>query len=281
MMSSTDVDWTRRRPALPVRLFGFSVVLFSVLGLGVGLLLVESFAADLNASVRVSQSAMGAISETIAVVDEVADGTTRSLTSASRSVSSVSETVGSTAETLEGVASFIEDDLPGDLESIREAFPAAIQAASAMDTAMRALSLFGVDYDPEEPFAESLRKVELALAELPSELRSQSEAMRRLIPSANELAVESLGLGADLESLSSSMEGFRRLTEDYQAILDEAEITIEETSVSLGAQTWLFRVLVVLTALVGVLIGFALLWLARWVEVVAETEAYPASRSVQ
>lgn len=239
------------------------VVALSVLGLGLGLFLVESLTRNLQASVRVSQSAVGAIGETIAVVDEVADGTARSLSSASRSVASVSETVGSAAETLDEVAGFIEEDLPEDLETIRAAFPAAIQAASTMDTAMRALSLVGVDYDPEQPFGESLREIESALAELPTELRSQSEAMRILIPAADGLAEESLGLEADLEELSSSMDEFQRLTEDYQAILAETEVTIEETRVSLGVQTWLLRLFVVMIALVGILIGSAMRSVAR------------------
>ena len=148
---------------------GVTTIAASVVGLALGLVLVGALADDLRATVSLSRSAIGAIGDTIEVLDDAAERIDESLDAAAGSVSSASATAEATAEALQEVASFLEGELPEQLESIRQSMPAAIQAAGAIDGTLRALSLFGVDYSPDEPFDDSLRRVETALSGLPDD----------------------------------------------------------------------------------------------------------------
>ena len=259
------VEPTRPGAAVFARYAGIVIVVLSALGLVGGLFVVESLADDARSSVSVSQSALQAVSETVETIDAVALDTAASLGAASRSVGEVSATVDEAVIALEGVADFLEFDLPETLDAVQTSMPAAIQTANAVDGTLRALSLFGVDYDPDEPFGESLSRVNTALATLPDELRVQSSAIRELIPSTSQLAVESDRLADSMSGLEESLDGFVALTGDYEATLTEAEVTIDATSSSIDSSIWTIRALVVGAGLVGIVAGAALAALAAHV----------------
>jgi methyl-accepting chemotaxis protein len=258
------------RPNSPVfaRYAGIVVVVLSALGLVGGLFVVESLADDARSSVSVTQSALQAMSDTVETIDEVALDTSDSLGAASRSVGEVSATVDEAVTALEGVADFLEVELPDTLDAVQMSMPAAIQTANAVDGTLRALSLFGVGYDPVEPFGDSLSRVNTAIASLPDELRAQSDAIRELIPSTSQLAVESDLLSDSMSGLQESLGGFVELTDTYEVTVADAETTIDATSASIDSSIWTIRALVVGAGLIGIVAGAALAALGAHVEAV-------------
>lgn len=246
-----------------IRSTGAIVIVLSVAGLLLGLHLTRSLADDLRSTVAVSQSALVAIDQTIDAVDGIAADTASSLDAASESIDSAAVNVEGAMVAVEQMADFLDEDLPDTIESIQTAMPAAIQTAAAIDATLSALSLFGVDYDPDEPFGQSLARVNTALALLPIELRAQSESLRLMIPSAEALAAETADLSTSVADLSDRLTGFTDLTESYQTTLVEAEAAIEQTDSSVEASLWLIRVLIAAMAVAGVLVGAGLLAIGR------------------
>jgi hypothetical protein len=245
------------------RYAGFTVVVLSIAGLVAGLILVEGLGSYTRSSISVSQSALGAIGETIEAVDEVALDTAASIEAASRSVDEASTTVDGAISGLDSLATLLEEEIPATIESIQSSLPAAIQAANAIDRTLRALSLFGVDYNPREPFDESLSRINSALGSLPAEMQAQSEAVRALIPSGEALVVEIDQLSANLDGLGESLGEFTSLADSYESTIAEAEATIEGADGSIGWRIWLLRALLILGAIIGLAVGFALLVLGR------------------
>jgi len=235
-----------------------TLVVLSLAGLVAGLILVQGLSSYTRASVSVSQSALEAISQTIEAFDEMAADTSASIGAASRSVDEASTTVGTAISGLDDLATLLEEDIPATVETIRTSMPAAIQAANAIDGTLRALSFFGVDYRPEEPFDESLSRINAALASLPDDLRTQSESIRELIPSGETLVGEIDQLSAQLDGLGESLARFTALAVNYESTITEAETTIEEANDSIGWRIWLLRALVILAAIVGMSVGAAL-----------------------
>lgn len=248
---------------------GLVVVVLSIVGLVGGLFLLQSLADEARASVSVSRSALEAMSQTVGLVDEVAADTAASLENASDSVDQVSATVEEAVTALETTADFLETELPETLETVRTSMPAAIQTADAVDSTLRALSLFGVSYDPDEPFGESLARVDRALASLPEQVRAQGEALRGLVPSATQLAADSGDLATSMSGIEDSLDGFVELTADYETTLTEAETTIAATDGSIGTSLWVLRALILIAGLLGVLAGAAIITLGRQVRALA------------
>lgn len=243
------------------RYAGIAISALSVAGLVVGLILIQSLSGDLRGSVSVSRSALEAISRTIEAVDGVAVSTAASIDSASQGVDRASETTENAAATLEAVASFLDEQMPETIESITNSMPAAIQAANAIDNTLRALSIFGVDYDPEQRFGESLADVNRALASIPADLEAQSESIRELTASSQELVDDTDQIALSIQNLSESLEGFTSLTATYEETIAEAQATIDETDDSIDSSLWMMRLLLIVAAIAGVVTGLVLLML--------------------
>jgi len=261
----------RSLEGLPIRPLAVGVVLLSVVGVVIAMVMTQTLSRDVRSSISVSNAALDVIGETIETFDEVAVGTATSLDSTSDSVVSASVTLDGAVTTLDGVADFLEGELPETLESVQTSMPAAIQAANAVDGTLRALSFVGVDYDPDEPFGESLSRVNTALSTLPNEIRTQSESLRRLIPSAEQLAGDTEGLASSLEEVEESLAGFTSLTATYQATIDEAETAIAATSETIDLNIWMIRALILTTGLLGVLVGIVLWSLAQRLDTLTGT----------
>jgi hypothetical protein len=270
-----ETEPSPRRVRAGLSAAGVITIAASVVGLVLGLILVGALADDLRATVSLSRSAIGAIGDTIEVLDDAAGRIDESLDAAAGSVSSASATADATAEALQEVATFLETELPDQLESIRQSMPAAIQAAGAIDGTLRALSLFGVDYSPDEPFDDSLRRVETALSGLPEDLRLQSESLRRLAPAADELSTEADRLALALTGLREDLGSLDGLTDSYLVTVEQAETTIADTESSLAGTAWLLRALLIAAAVAGLAVGSALVVIGRTlapVVVIEETD---------
>lgn len=242
-----------------VRGAGIFMLVASVGGLILGLMLIDSLTEDFRASVDVSRSAIASIGDTITVANELAGATSASIEAASVSASSAADTTRDASAGIQNVADFLDAELPQDIEAIQSALPGAIGAADAIDSTLGALSFFGVDYAPDEPFGVSLRRVQTALLTLPQEIRAQSETLRSLAPSADALADDVEGLAQSLEELSEGLSGVGALTDSYAETVAEAETAIEQTGSSLERTILLLRSVVVLTAVAGAVLGFGLI----------------------
>ena len=274
-----ETEPSPRRVRAGLTAAGVITIVASLVGLVLGLILVGALADDLRATVSLSRSAIGAIGDTIEVLDDAAGRIDESLDAAAGSVSSASATADATAEALREVASFLETELPDQLESIRQSMPAAIQAAGAIDGTLRALSLFGVDYSPDEPFDDSLRRVETALSGLPEDLRLQSESLRRLAPAADELSTEADRLALALTSLREDLGSLDGLTDSYLVTVEQAETTIADTESSLAGTAWLLRALLIAAAVAGLAVGSALVVIGRTLAPVVVIEETDVDRS--
>jgi hypothetical protein len=141
--------------------------------------------------------------------------------------------------------------------------PAAIQTASAIDATLRALSFLGVDYDPDEPFDESLIAVEAALADLPDQLGAQAEAIRALVPVSFEFAGDATTMAESFSSLAAELAKSEALIDTYRATLLQAEGVVDQTGSSLTADIWLIRLMIVMMGLTGAALAVGLIVLGR------------------
>jgi hypothetical protein len=270
------------RVARVLNVTGYTAMVMSLSALILGLVMVETGARDAQATIEVSGEAMDAIVDTVGVIDDATSEIREGIDAAADGVGGVSATAIVGSQSIEEVANFLENDLPADLEAIRNAMPAAIQAAGAVDGALRALSFVGVDYAPSEPFDESLRSVERALTDLPDDLRSQSESLRDLVPAAAELAGEADRLSITLLRIGDDLEQLEGITQTYNAALTEARATLEQTGSTLDRNLWLLRITLVALALGGMALGVGLVAMSRFVDsfLLANRDDIPQTRAL-
>ena len=255
-----------------ISIIGGALMASGAVGLVVGLLLVDSLTGEFGDTLDVSRSALVTIGDTVALAEEISTGTADLAATAASAAGSAALASTQAGVTLSGVADFLDERLPADIESIALALPGVIDAADAVDGTLRALSLFGVDYSPDEPFGESLRRIEGALDGLPGEITTQSQTIRALIPTAEVMAEDIDLLSDQLLDLSERLSNVDELADSYSAAVEEAAGVFDETDGSLDRTILLLRVLVVLGALSAVAVGLALIGMDRSMTVLVSEE---------
>jgi hypothetical protein len=242
---------------------GVVAIVASVIGLILGLIMVGNLSDYLEESVGVTESALGAVDETLSLIESVTTEVEGAIGSAAQSIGSVSDAAAAASGDLESVADFLGGELHDSIQALLDTMPAAIQTAGVIDRTLSALSFFGVDYDPAQPFDESLIAVESALEGIPSQLETQAGAIRGLVPISEQFAADAGATAESFETLSAELASSQQIVDSYRATLDQAQAVVERTRISLSASTWLLRLIVVLMTLTGVALGTGLYVVGR------------------
>lgn len=164
---------------------------------------------------------------------EAIEGIESATRSAGRTMDSVGTVIGTTSEV-------VETDLANSVESAVNTLPALVDTSRIIDRSMRALSLVGVDYDPEQPLDQSLTDLEDALRPVPDQLRSQVDTLEEVQTDIGEIAVDAGVLAATLLEARIDMTDAKTILVSTAENVDRASasiVTIQEdvsTYVTLG-----------------------------------------------
>ena len=251
-----------------VSVVGAAVVVASLVGLVVGQQVIGSLTDEVGRTLDVSRVAIGSVGETVETARVIADSASAAVSSASAAAESAALASEDAAAALRDLSGFLETSLPSNLDAIRRALPAAISAADGVDTTLGALSLFGVDYAPDEPFADSLRRIEDALIDLPTDLAVQSASIAELVPSADQMAADIGALADDLSQLSMELSGSDDLADSYGDSVSAADIALSETESSVEQTRTQLRIVLAIATISGVALGLAIVSIDRKLDLV-------------
>lgn len=163
---------------------------------------VADLLVDLGDSVEATELI---VTTTVEAIESIESATS----SGAGALDSVGQVIGNTANVVRG-------DLAGSIESVVDSLPALVDTGRVIDRTMRALSLVGVDYNPEVPLNEALTDLEQSLRPMPDELRSQADALTAVRQEIDLIAVDADALAVTLEDALGDMA--------------EAELVLESTA---------------------------------------------------
>ena len=242
--TSASLRLARRLRALGV----FGLVAAVVFG-SVGWVLVGRVSAELTATFEPMSEVVTDIADTIAASETLVAHTTNALSSIENATRSTARTIEAVNEVLGESAGLAGDEVADSLDTAVESLPGLIATAQVVDRTMRALSLLGVDYDPEQPLDESLSELETSLRPVPEQIRDQA---RLLLQARSDIGVISTDAG-DLADVL--LETQTQLTEAQQVLADastnaaEAADGVTAITEDLDTYTLMARALVVVAAL--------------------------------
>jgi ABC-type transporter Mla subunit MlaD len=130
---------------------------------------------------------------------------------------------------------------------VDDALPALIDVAAVIDRTLSALSdvPFGPDYDPAEPFDESLRSIQRELDGLPEALRAQADLVRQASGSLAEVRTGTTSIADQLDELERSLRDADRLMDGYADTTARARTVVERRQRELDGDLRSARLLVV------------------------------------
>ena len=192
----------------------------------------------------------GATLETVADSIDLAgvtiDAVEDSLFTMEETIGGVAVAVQESDSVIAEIAAILSEDLPDSIEVARKAMPGVVAGAQVIDTTMRGLRFFGVDYDPEIPFPDAVRELDAALADIPADLRRQGSVLGTFSADVGALVADLGALKGDLAELRLELFNASALEQDYRRALAEAGVLVDESRADLAAQTGWLRALAVL-----------------------------------
>lgn len=205
----------------------------------------------LEASFGVTSEAVDALAGTVDLAVDTLRTVERSLDRTARTTRDVGGALDDAGEVLGATADLTEGQLASSLQEVEDALPALIQVAAVIDRTLSALDAvpFGPDYDPVEPFDDSLRAVRTEIADLPETLREQADLIRRSRRSMRAVGDGTDQIANDIEGLSRSLSAAGELLAGYAETAVGARDVVAEGRAGLGARLDLGKGLAVVLGL--------------------------------
>ena len=232
--------------------------LFAVLGIGgliasliagvLGIAVVATLTRSADQSLAVTVKAVETADETVALAADTLGIVSDSFDTLVPSAELAAATFEDAAMVIADTTVVVTVDVPDALDAVVAAMPAIETAAEIIDNALRVLSFVGVDYNPEVPFDEAVAELESAIADLPDQLRAQTEPLASLASDFEEFGVATAEITDDLTDLQRQLEEAERLLDSYASTAGEATEVVTAIREDLQWQRWLMVVVVVLVA---------------------------------
>lgn len=211
-----------RQSTLLISLGALSIVAALVFGIG-GFMIVSAMMSGAGTTIRSTATVV----DDVAVATEAAALSVTSVLDVVDDIESAARSSARTLRTVEGLLTDIGDraveDVAASLESAVDAMPGIIQTGRLVDRTLSALSLIGVDYDPDVPLDEALESLEQSLAPLPGEIRQQAELLEEATADIAEISESSSSLAANLLEIRIELL-------EAEGVVAGAAVNVEEVS---------------------------------------------------
>ena len=241
-----------RRVGRLMRTVGLVGVVAGVGAIAVCLWLLHDVDRVFGRSLVVSAESLATVDDSLGVAAESVAAVGAGLDDAEQTSRGLESSLTDGADLLQETARLTRNDVASSLESFQRSLPALIEVSGTVDRTLRAVDQLpvGPEYNPEEPFDESLRSLQEDLDGLPGDLREQAAAIDEAGDNLAIVGRQSVDIADSLQDVRVNLDRAGRVLGDYQATAGEARGLLEETQADLGRRLWILRALVVVLGLV-------------------------------
>jgi len=250
-------------------------------------------------SVETLETVMAMLTQTEAVLVSVND----TMDTAAQTTLNLSTTIADTIPLLEQVAVVVSDQLPANVEAIQASVPNIAAVATVVDNTLTRLSAFeinqtipipfnpiqiqydlGIEYNPEEPFGDSIEQLGTSLEGLPEELRSLRGELEVSAANLEILSADLDTASGDIEAINAELANFIPLLEQYVLLLDRVITGVKQTRADVANNLEMIKLVgtvlpiaLALTQLAPLVVGWDLLTARNKPQVIVkEVEVQPS-----
>jgi hypothetical protein len=235
-----------------MRAVGIAGVLGGIAAIAIGLWLIQDLDTLLGRSLTLTSESLTTVDASLAAATESVTVVGDGLADAERTSRGLEQSLAEGGAMLEETADLTRNDVAGSLESFERSMPALIQVSGTVDRTLRAVDDLpvGPEYDPEEPFDETLRALQEDLDGLPEDLREQADAIDEAGTNLTHVGRQSVEIADSLGEIRSSLTETSRVLGEYQSATADARDLLDQTQSDLTRRLWVLRVLVIVLGVI-------------------------------
>jgi hypothetical protein len=245
-------DPALRRIGRLMRTVGIVGVLAGILAVSVALWFLHDLNTLLGRSLRLTRESLTTVDASLTVAADTIATVGDGLVDAERTSRGLEDSLADGAALLQETARLTRSDIASSLESFERSMPALIQVSGTVDRTLRAVDDLpvGPEYDPDEPFDETLEALQDDLDGLPDDLRDQADAIDEAGDNLGRVGRQSIAIADSLTEVRTSLDEAGQVLGGYQATAGEARDLLEQTESDLQRRLWVLRGLVIVLGVI-------------------------------
>jgi hypothetical protein len=237
---------------------------------------VDAVGEGLDNVLDITGDTLDAVSMTLEQTKATIVEANNALDTAAEATVNLSKTMNDMQPLMESTTKVVAQDVPANIEAIQATIPNIVQVAGVIDNVLTKLSDFGIsqtipipfnpielnfdlgiDYEPDEPFDETISALGDSLEGMPEELRSLQGDLETLSADLVLLSGNIDTAAGDIEAMNEQIALFIPIMDEYLRIVGQIDDSLVQVKEQLSAQLDL-----VSTVLVGLLIFLTLTQIA-------------------
>jgi methyl-accepting chemotaxis protein len=241
-----------RRVGRLMRTMGIAGVVVGVVAVAVALWFLHDLNTLLGRSLRLTHESLETVDASLTVASDAVTTVGGGLADAEQTSRGLEDTLAEGAVLLRQTARLTRSDIASSLESFERSMPALIQVSGTVDRTLRAVDELpvGPEYDPDEPFDETLQALQDDLDGLPEDLRAQADAIDEAGDNLNRVGSQSVEIADSLTEVRTTLGEAGRVLDEYRTTAGRARGLLEQTESDLERRLWVLRGLVVVLGLI-------------------------------
>jgi methyl-accepting chemotaxis protein len=245
-------DPALRRIGRLMRTVGIAGVVSGLAAIAVGLWLIQDLDVLLRRSLTLTTESLTTVDSSLMVAAESVTVVGDGLADAERTSRGLEDSLADGSALLRETARLTRSDIATSLESFERSMPALIQVSGTVDQTLRAVDNLpvGPEYDPAEPFDETLRSLQQDLDGLPEDLRDQADAIDAAGDNLGRVGRQSVEISDAMAEVRASLTETGRVLEEYQATTGQARDLLADTRSDLNRRLWVLRALVIVLGVI-------------------------------
>jgi hypothetical protein len=241
-----------RRVGRLMRTMGVIGVLAGVVAVAVALWLLHDLDTLLGRSLTLTSESLATVDASLTVASDSVSTVNDGLEDAEQTSRGLEDSLDEGADLLRQTARLTRYDIATSLESFERSLPALIQVSGTVDRTLRAVDDLpvGPEYDPEEPFDETLLALQDDLDGLPEDLRDQADTIDDAGDNLGRVGRQSVEIADSLTEVRTNLEEAGRVLGEYQTTAGRARDLLEQTQSDLDRRLWVLRGLVIVLGVI-------------------------------
>lgn len=237
---------------------------------------VDTIAESLDGTLGLTADSLNTVEDTLVLAQTTIEDVNEGLVTVEDTAVSLSQTIRESKPLLEQVSQIASVDAPESIESVQAAIPGVAEVAGVVDDTLIILNNFaidenilgfpiqydlGVNYQPEQPFDETVTELGASLDGLPEQLRSLEPSLNVASDNLTEVSSNILTISTDLGTINDRIAEVDPLLTEYIVIVNDLDQTLTETQATLNAQLQTAKMVLKVVMIWLALMQFSLLYL--------------------
>ena len=235
-----------------MRTVGIAGVVSGLAAIAVGLWLIQDLDVLLRRSLTLTTESLTTVDSSLMVAAESVTVVGDGLADAEHTSRGLEDSLADGSALLRETARLTRSDIATSLESFERSLPALIQVSGTVDRTLRAVDNLpvGPEYDPAEPFDETLLALQQDLDGLPEGLRDQADAIDAAGDNLGSVGRQSVEISDAIAEVRASLTETGRVLDEYQATTGQARDLLADTRSDLNRRLWVLRALVIVLGVI-------------------------------